>query len=197
MKLIRVQFSKGRHSCQSCGHTPINNLYFIRTDQGTELIVGTECAEKLLGYSSATVLARYVNAAKREWKAQKPAPRENETREDYLTRRVAEKLNARKAWQAWKEIERGYYCGWSGFRAVARRRLAERGIHQPEHYAHTPFCWGHTESYITCPACQPGIEADKAYEQALKDESAQMVREVEAQYQANAWDFVGVPGWKL
>ncbi len=195
MKLIRVQFSKGRHSCESCGHTPINNLYFVQLDTGKEIIVGAECAEKLLGYSSSVLLTRYINAAKREWKQQKPAPKEGETREDYLTRRVAEKLNARKAWQAWKEIERS--GGWGGCRTIARQRLYARGVYEPGPAGHSPGVGGHTEHYVTCPKCQWKIEADKAFEQALKDEGSQIIREIERQYQANAWDFVGVPGWKL
>lgn len=191
MKLIRVQFSKGRHSCQSCGHTPINNLFFIRTDAGAELMVGTECAEKLLRLDDAK---RYIAAAKREWKQQKPQPRDGESREDYLTRRVFEKLHARAAWQAWRVIEKSY---WGGSYALARQRLNQRGIYAPQTAGHMAFFDGHTEVYVTCPKCQWKLEADKAWNEALKAEERQIIHEVEQQYQANAWDFVGVPGWRI
>lgn len=124
MKLLRVSYTKSPGvACQSCGHTPIHNLYEIRTDNGEGLTVGSECATKLLRFDVMSLCKRYNGQASREWKEQNPKPQEGELRGDFIARRINEKFQARKAWHEWQSMNAQHHWLTNPWQGDARQKV--------------------------------------------------------------------------
>ena len=104
----------GVDSCQLCGH-PIKQLYYVATADGHHKTVGSECVRGLLAddtrYTVGLIEKRAKRAA-RQWKDAKPAPKDGESKGDYVNRRVAEMANALSAYRVYgkraREIDKAY-----------------------------------------------------------------------------------------
>ena len=194
MRCMRVYYSKVGQSCASCG-TPIHNCFVIETDEGGEITVGSECAITLLGAFGVRTHETDIKRAMREWRKQQPAPHEGETREDYITRRLAEREHAKRAWQAWQAMKTRDAFGAS-HRNTARRRLAARGIRDPYDVAYTHRRI-HDVRDDNCALCLSLTEEFRVWPQLLAQEEEAMAAEIEQRYRANRADFVGVPAWRV
>lgn len=130
------QYSETSHSCEHCAHG-INNLFFIRnTETGACMVVGSDCVQHFCsveGVASAAKLSKRITRANRQWRENKPARRENETKEAYVNRRLVEMANAMKAFNAWQALFQNRTVSiWS----ITRKRLQEKGLPQTGDNAH-------------------------------------------------------------
>lgn len=178
-------------TCEHCGHA-IKETYWIKDPEtGITMKVGSDCVIQLV--QSPDVIksvqrqtARYKRAT-RQWKAQKPPAKPDETREQYINRRVLEMGNALTAFRHSPELQ------YTKLRKVAAERLAERGIVYPlsePHYLVEGVCMeGHEKSYVVCPRCNEIERKQKSYWQAECDELEKLRNEFDAKYQANRFDW--------
>ena len=191
---VKPDPERGIHgrSCESCGHD-ICWCYVVKLDDGGTMTLGSDCVASLLDPTAGQLLKKYANAAAREWLKKVPAPRDGESRAEYINRRIAEKTNARRAWQHWKALATDGGYGWRSQRFTAEQRLTNRGVTNPKgrksHYYHC-----HT---YQCRTCAEAIAAVPAYDQAVRDELSTMLREIEDACHANRFDFVDKPAWRI
>lgn len=129
------QYSTEQQSCEHCTHG-INNLFFIRnTETGASMTVGSDCVQHFCsqeGTASAAKLSKRITRANRQWRDNKPAKREGESKETYVNRRLLEMGNALKAFNAWQAIWQRGASIWS----ITRKRLADKGLPQTGDNAH-------------------------------------------------------------
>lgn len=103
-QVIGFQEIEGLASCGNCGHE-IKQLYTIKSDSGLVLVVGCECVKHLCGKNTFN-LERRVKRAAAQWRKKTPKPRKDESRTNYINRRVAEMGNALTAYEAWQAFYR-------------------------------------------------------------------------------------------
>lgn len=120
-----IGVTEGRSSCEECGH-PIRWLFTIRNSEGVTKQVGSECVVHLLAERAwdAASLNRRLNRAKAQWKQQKPAAKDGETRTEYIARRLTEMSNALAAHKAslgYRPAKPGDYSGFAAFCAELDR----------------------------------------------------------------------------
>jgi hypothetical protein len=114
-------------SCDHCGHD-IRNVFVIEDENRRIMKVGSDCVMMLTARTEASAdVNRYQNRlerAVRQWREAKkrrdfPQPMVDETREQYINRRVGEMANALKAGKAWtahynaKFQPKGHIGNWS------------------------------------------------------------------------------------
>lgn len=187
-KLVRAYASQAMQSCEECGHD-IKAIYIVELDTGAQKRVGSECVKQYLA-ADAVLFKRYMDAAAREWRKAEPKPAEGEERADYITRRVAEKVNARAAWQEWRSLSG---MQWA---AMITQRLKAKGIKDPSEGMsyHRSTC--PRNNFLKCARCD-SYEADKAaYGVAWKAEREAHIREIEERHGANRFDFFK-PVWRV
>lgn len=103
-----VGIEEGRASCDSCGHD-IANLYFVTSNTSEKQIVGSECVKALIDPADVPMfelLKKRRNRAAKQWRDNKPAHKENETREQYINRRLLEMQNVWQGYRACVEAAR-------------------------------------------------------------------------------------------
>lgn len=89
-------------TCENCGHA-IHNVFHIISSEGTTREVGSECVISVLSpdqTAQAKTAERRLTRAMRQWREQKPVARPNETRDEYIARRLNEMGHAQAAFHA-------------------------------------------------------------------------------------------------
>src|SRR5437762_725652 len=99
MRLLYITYSEQGYTCESCGHA-INWKYALEIEEGTVKILGSDCAAALLADVDDTLLAKRLRRAARQWNTRKDTRLRDESKEQYVNRRVQEMANARAAWKA-------------------------------------------------------------------------------------------------
>lgn len=88
-------------TCDLCGHD-IAQIFYIQSDD-VRRAVGCECINTFLtpdDRNRADLLKRRANRAAKQWREKNPAPRDGETRPQYIDRRMREMDNAMRAYKA-------------------------------------------------------------------------------------------------
>lgn len=108
--LIELGNRKTSSNCEHCGRE-IMNRYTVQFSDGENeyaMIVGADCAKALLGEKfNTSPMEQRRKKAESEWKKQTPKPRKDETKEEYVNRRIVEKGNAYSAWLKWQKLNAG------------------------------------------------------------------------------------------
>jgi hypothetical protein len=113
-----------------------------------------------------------------QWWEQKPAPRERESRQAYIERRLAEMSHATEAYQAWVLFENAR-DGMNWLRHLNKVNDRARGLYRID-FPHQP--WG--DSYLPDSLHEPfGYERVKEHNLGV----------FERRYAANRWDFCRRP----
>lgn len=193
-----IGYANYAHTCEHCGHD-IAHVYTIRHIQtGVTLRVGSECVLQLLDLNERPVFEREQARRKRaasQWRTQKPAAHEGETREQYIERRVCEMSNALAAFKAWS----GLFGRGVTLYSLAIKSLQESGVEDPSIYGRQPHYTypdsreivnpGHEGYSHNCPLCQQQEGLKKAYVEMVREEQEAVVRRFEEKHQANRFDF--------
>lgn len=138
MNLVRVHYTKAPSLCESCGHE-IHNIYTV-SDKDTTLHIGSECVKSLLPSSLLQIIARYERQAAKEWREDKP----KEDRGVYITRRIEEKRQARKAWVEWSALNAQHHWNTNPWHPEKR----EQAIAELEQKYGVPACeWLNKTAY--------------------------------------------------
>lgn len=139
---VSVEHNEAGDGCENCG-AGIKNIFVARSNTGATLRVGSECIQTLVSGSSSAkeivvidVLTKRLNRAISQWRKQLPSALPNETREQYINRRVAEMGNAWKAYRALCALPRETF-GYSWKRDEKDKRIVERylrmnGVNDPK-----------------------------------------------------------------
>jgi hypothetical protein len=170
--------SVGRTSCESCGHD-IANLYHLRAPTGETMIVGSECVKSLaesVDIDFDIKIERRLNRAARQWRDNNPPRKTDETREQYINRRLSEMGNA-----------------WAGFKLCVKLDFMKvQAVAEVEHAAELAAL----KAKITS---QYSAEFD-AYVAALRSIDAEAVNKahsaIEAATGANRFDY-NQPAYKV
>lgn len=107
-KLISThQLEAPTANCDHCGHA-IAQLFFIHdADTGARMTVGCDCVQHFLAPDDLPVAEKADKRLKRaasQWRKQEPPALPNETRTEYINRRVCEMANAWKGYSVWVRI---------------------------------------------------------------------------------------------
>lgn len=199
-------------SCDHCGQA-IKNRYHLYNGLGGTMIVGSDCFQHFLNdgeSDKATQAVKRMNRAASQWRKQTPKSRDGETREQYISRRVAEMGNAQKAHTAWcgkwgqgsfywtvdKQVKAQLPYFPQGMEAWTFRHWKGDGIKQAWNVnglhegTSTHDCW----------LCQQQAAVKKAYgewQHTLHQAIAETITsEFETQYNANRYDF-NRPVWEV
>lgn len=125
---VKWRFSgvvEGRTSCELCGHE-IRRVFYAKSNTGAVIGVGCDCINTLLDpdeRDKVELFTRRMTRAAAQWRKKLPAPKDGETRDQYIARRVTEMGNARSAYDAYVAI------GWNGFQCAKKSAIDE---HQAE-----------------------------------------------------------------
>ena len=163
-----------RTSCELCGHD-IAHVYYARSNTGAVIGVGCDCINTLLDpdeRGKVELFTRRMNRAAAQWSKKLPAPKDGETRDQYIVRRVTEMGNARAASNAYAAI------GHQGFTDA---RLTARNEHKAE--------LDDLRSKITS---NYSAESNAYMQRISEIENAAIDKlhaQVEAKYKANRFDF--------
>lgn len=192
--LERVYLNEAPTPCESCGHD-IKWNYVVRLENGARQTVGSECVKPLCGETAdAQRLSKRVRAAERQWKAGSPAPREGESRAEYVNRRLEEMANARHGWDEYRRVLRGGLL-----HLFAESDLQRRGERKPGrdfHYDDRSFGCDARERGA-CTRCQGQDRQWEAWQARIKAEMESILRGVEERTSSNRFDWHGVPAYKL
>jgi hypothetical protein len=194
-------------SCENCGHE-IRDLYYLsNTDNNKVMVVGSECFKHLLAPNevvNAEKARKRMERAKRQYRENKPQRKENETKSEYISRRLCEMQNAMIAYK-------GYAAAFVkiSLYEMARRRLMEslpspRETRFERIFRHqTSYTLdimntehGHSGSIHSCETCKRIAELNAAWEKLRQEEERLIMREFEVKYQANLFDFYR-PIWEV
>lgn len=191
MKLLNIKLQETDAICESCGHD-IKWKYLIELDTKATMTVGSDCAETMLSKDVLETLKRRTNAAKREWRAKLPTPRENETREAYIDRRLTEKSHAVVAWRGYQSLVRRLNPGYGLLHLSAVRVLNDRGVFDPGGFPHGKVQWcDDVDDRRDCKACQELDRKRAEWELAKKATQEELLLQIEQEYLANRFDFLG------
>jgi hypothetical protein len=181
MKLLSVTIKGGLRPCQNCGHD-IKEKYTVESESGETLIVGSECVKTLTGKQGAAITKRVLRAA-RQWRDRKPAPLPDESREDYIERRVSEMANAMKAYEAHTLLRK--QGNW--LRYYNRLERTWRAL-----------CHVTREWVNTLPDGRPAAFGSRQYSAVLcySRVDSHALKHIARRHKANPFDF-NRPGWEV
>ena len=189
-------------SCDHCGHSIKQCYEIVETETNRQMTVGSDCVVHLTSSSidfenKVKITEKRFKRASAQWRSQKPPKKENETRVEYINRRLVEMDNALKAAKPW--IAK---FAKTSIHLMARDRLSDMGIYVADsriwgittHTLTYPYERlnsenGHVGSSYSCPACERVKVWNKAYDQLVREETEKIYQEHEQQYQANRFDF--------
>ena len=129
-----VRHYESFHTCENCGHD-IKQCFVIEADNGAQMIVGSDCVESFLSADNRDAFKTYETRRKRaesQWRKNVPEKKENETRAEYVARRIEEMGNARKAYKVWAAISDRRSRNFQSVAKLALLRLEQKGITSPE-----------------------------------------------------------------
>lgn len=168
----------GRNSCGLCGHD-IKREFHVMSSTGERRIVGSECINTLLSPDERPKVAlfkRRVSRAERQWREKLPLARDGESREQYISRRVTEMANARRAFNA--SLNRT-----TEVTARRERMFAENKQRIQE-------LWDQRRA-------TGSREYDELLQSIYRDAENPILSEIEATYTANRFDFAHKAAWKV
>lgn len=173
---VRYELTESRRECDACG-TNIKHLYHIANGE-QRMVVGSECVNQWTApdqRGDARAAERRANRAAAQWREKRPAPRDGETRAEYINRRVEEMGNAFAASKAYNAILAKHRAPNLTF--VARDMLRRQGK--------GPNLWRATRE-----------EQDRWHEEHVKPLSRNLMQQLVDQYNANPYDFAR-PLWDV
>lgn len=100
-KRVGYKYSEHGEHCEHC-NADIKHIFVIQDEFGVKMHVGSECVKTLTNGAIVRVVAsleKIAKSAASQWRKRSPAPRRNETREEYINRRVAEMPNSHHAYR--------------------------------------------------------------------------------------------------
>lgn len=179
-KVVDFQLIEGLRSCENCGHE-IKQLYTVQDESGKRLTVGSECVVHLCGRIHAN-LERRAKRASSQWRKQNPKPLKDETRVEYINRRVAEMGRAMAAYNAWTVFYKHDFVRMAD--KLKRRGFKLCGI---------PFTEWH--GFISC-ACPEYVKWGRCRHFLFHDLVRHFVKRIGRKMQANPYDFHR-PVWEV
>lgn len=200
-KLAKVLHIEGESpfGCDNCGYNPLKNVYFLEGSDGSRITVGSECVFTLLFGADLAVAQQHdknIKRAGREWRKAYPPPNSNETRENYINRRLIEIPNMAMARRALMGIQNPYLA--------AKARLAMQGIEDPNNYREygrnrhykdiemSHADWNvvapHEGHKYNCWLCHQQETLARLYQTVVRTEIVRHHREIAVQYGANPYD---------
>lgn len=102
--LYAVQLERPTATCQNCGHGIAQCFYIQHKETKLTIVVGCECVGHLLTDDHVQSVERNrtrLTRAAAQWRKQLPPALPNETRTEYINRRLKEMDNASKAHKDW------------------------------------------------------------------------------------------------
>lgn len=168
--------ANGHNSCYLCGHD-IKREFHVQSNTGEHRVVGSECIDTLLSpdeRNKVELFKRRASRAAKQWKDNLPVRRENETREQYISRRLAEMPNARRAYNA-------YLAKSTEITANHTRMFRE--------------CDERLKALFKVRSAT-NREYDNLIQKVYFDASNQILLDIEKNFTANRFDFVRAP-WEV